>query len=219
MMMLSSTYRMQSRPDPGSEAERVDPANVLLHRMPSAAWRPRRSATRSWPSPAGSTGPSYGPSVLPHLTPFMDGRGRPGKSGPLDGDGRRSLYINVRRNFLTPMFLAFDFPVPSSHHRPARRLERPRPGADPDERPLRRPAGPPLGRPRAAPTPRGHAPKRIAAAVPRRVRPPADRRGADRRPGASWTNRPRPTAAADDPRAWADLCHVLINVKEFIFID
>jgi hypothetical protein len=24
---------------------------------------------------------------------------------------------------------------------------------------------------------------------------------------------------ADDPRAWADLCHVLINVKEFIFID
>ena len=33
MMMLSSTYRMQSRPDPGSEAERIDPANVLLHRM------------------------------------------------------------------------------------------------------------------------------------------------------------------------------------------
>ena len=53
-----------------------------------------------------------GPSVAPHLTPFMEGRGRPGQSGPLDGDGRRSLYINVRRNFLTPMFLAFDFPTP-----------------------------------------------------------------------------------------------------------
>jgi hypothetical protein len=24
---------------------------------------------------------------------------------------------------------------------------------------------------------------------------------------------------SDDPRAWADLCHVLINVKEFIFIE
>src|SRR5262249_22852401 len=24
--------------------------------------------------------------------------------------------------------------------------------------------------------------------------------------------------AADDPRAWADLCHVLVNVKEFIFV-
>jgi hypothetical protein len=23
----------------------------------------------------------------------------------------------------------------------------------------------------------------------------------------------------DDPRVWSDLCHVLINVKEFIFID
>ena len=24
---------------------------------------------------------------------------------------------------------------------------------------------------------------------------------------------------ADDPRAWADLCHVLFNVKEFIFLN
>ena len=54
----------------------------------------------------------YGRSVPPHLTEFMEGRGRPGQSGPLDGDGRRSIYINVRRNFLTPMFLAFDFPTP-----------------------------------------------------------------------------------------------------------
>ncbi len=55
-----------------------------------------------------------GPSVPPHLTPFMEGRGRPARSGPLDGDGRRSLYINVRRNFLSPMLLAFDFPTPST---------------------------------------------------------------------------------------------------------
>ena len=56
----------------------------------------------------------YGPSVPVHLTAFMDGRGRPGHSGPLDGDGRRSLYLAVRRNFLNPMFLAFDSPVPFS---------------------------------------------------------------------------------------------------------
>jgi hypothetical protein len=24
---------------------------------------------------------------------------------------------------------------------------------------------------------------------------------------------------SDDPKVWTDLCHVLINVKEFIFID
>ena len=44
----------------------------------------------------------------------MDGRGRPQHSGPLDGDGRRSIYLSVRRNFLNPMFLAFDTPVPFS---------------------------------------------------------------------------------------------------------
>ncbi len=56
----------------------------------------------------------YGPSVPTYLNRFMDGRGRPGRSGPLDGDGRRSIYLNVRRNFLNPMFLAFDTPVPFS---------------------------------------------------------------------------------------------------------
>jgi len=56
----------------------------------------------------------YGPSVPVHLTPFMQGRGRPGQSGPLDGDGRRSIYLAVRRNFLSPLELAFDKPMPTS---------------------------------------------------------------------------------------------------------
>ena len=54
----------------------------------------------------------YGKPVPIHLTSFMGGRGRPGKSGPLDGNGRRSVYIEVRRNFLSPMMLAFDTPIP-----------------------------------------------------------------------------------------------------------
>ena len=33
----------------------------------------------------------FGPPVPIHLTEFMEGRGRPGKSGPLDGNGRRSI--------------------------------------------------------------------------------------------------------------------------------
>jgi len=48
--------------------------------------------------------------VLPHVTPYMEGRGKP-QSGPLDGEGRRSIYVNARRNFLTPLLLAFDYPV------------------------------------------------------------------------------------------------------------
>jgi hypothetical protein len=41
----------------------------------------------------------------------MTGRGRP-KTGPLDGAGRRSIYISVRRNFIAPLMLAFDTPAP-----------------------------------------------------------------------------------------------------------
>ena len=55
----------------------------------------------------------YGPAVPIYLTPFQDGRGRPG-SGPLDGDGRRSIYLAVRRNFISPFLLAFDTPAPFS---------------------------------------------------------------------------------------------------------
>jgi hypothetical protein len=43
----------------------------------------------------------------------MEGRGRPA-SGPLDGAGRRSLYIKVQRNFLSPFMLTFDMPSPFS---------------------------------------------------------------------------------------------------------
>ena len=54
----------------------------------------------------------FGRGPAPHLTEFMVGRGRPTLSGPLDGAGRRSVYLNVRRNFLSPLFLAFDYPIP-----------------------------------------------------------------------------------------------------------
>ena len=49
-----------------------------------------------------------------HLTDFLTGRGRPGGSGPVDGQGRRSLYIKVCRNFLPAFLTAFDFPIPST---------------------------------------------------------------------------------------------------------
>ena len=48
------------------------------------------------------------------LTEHMQGRGRPGGSGPVDGAGRRSVYIAVRRNFLDPFMQAFDQPVPAT---------------------------------------------------------------------------------------------------------
>jgi hypothetical protein len=41
----------------------------------------------------------------------MTGRGGR-KSGPLDGSGRRSIYGAVYRNFLSPFMLTFDVPSP-----------------------------------------------------------------------------------------------------------
>jgi hypothetical protein len=109
-IVTSSTYRMSSQMDP--TAEQMDPDNRWVHRM--AVRRLASEAIRdSLLSVSGQLDPKmYGPSVPIYLTPFMEGRGRPDKSGPLDGDRRRSLYIEVRRNFLNPMMLTFDAPSP-----------------------------------------------------------------------------------------------------------
>jgi hypothetical protein len=110
-LALSSTYRMSSRPD--DHADQADPQNVLLHRM-----RLRRLEGEAIRDAMLAVSERldqrlYGPPVPVYLTSFQDGRGRP-LSGPLDGAGRRSLYLTVRRNFLSSMLLAFDTPIPFS---------------------------------------------------------------------------------------------------------
>ena len=55
-----------------------------------------------------------GPSIATHLNDHMQGRGRPGQSGPIDGSGRRTVYLETRRNFLDPFLQAFDQPVPAT---------------------------------------------------------------------------------------------------------
>lgn len=111
-VMLSRTYQMSSRGE--AAADTADPDNQWLHKQ-----RIRRVSGEALRDEllqlAGKLDLKMeGPSVPVHLTPFMQGRGRPGESGPLDGAGRRSIYQAVRRNFLSPLFLAFDTPVPFS---------------------------------------------------------------------------------------------------------
>ena len=112
LLVTSHAYRMSSLPTRSADAQ--DPTNMLLHRR-SLGRLDAESIRDAILAVSGRLDPTLGgPSIPPHLTPFMDGRGRPGHSGPLDGAGRRTIYLNVRRNFLTPMLLAFDFPTPSS---------------------------------------------------------------------------------------------------------
>ena len=54
----------------------------------------------------------FGASVPLHSSQFVEARGLRSERGPLDGDGRRSLYVAARRNFLPMMMTAFDTPTP-----------------------------------------------------------------------------------------------------------
>jgi mono/diheme cytochrome c family protein len=215
LLVTSSAYRMSSALD--ENAERLDPTNVWLHRMnvrrlEAEAIRDALLAVSGRLDTA-----MYGPSVPPYLSSFMEGRGRPKRSGPLDGDGRRSVYLNVRRNFLNPMLQAFDAPVPFScmgrrnvSNVPAQALTLLN---DPlvinlaslwaeqilncsttsDQERIDGMFQIPLGR---TPTER------------------------ERRDCLAFLHtRQAVDPAADARAAWADLCHVLINVKEFIFIN
>ncbi|MFN0172278.1 MAG: PSD1 and planctomycete cytochrome C domain-containing protein [Bryobacteraceae bacterium] len=113
-MLLSSAYQMSSRPD-DRKAEVADPRNELLHRMPVRRLEAEILRDQIL-AVAGTLGPAmFGPPVPVYVSPYMDSdpRGKP-KSGPVDGNGRRSIYINVRRNFLPDMMLTFDYPQPIS---------------------------------------------------------------------------------------------------------
>ncbi len=141
-----------------------------------------------------------------HLTAFQDGRGRPA-SGPLDGDGRRSLYLSVRRNFLAPLLLAFDTPSPFStvgrrtvSNVPAQSLIL---------------LNDPFVHQQA-----DFWAKRVLA------RPGSTRERVTAMYESAFTRPPTEAELAacveflqHDPAAWADLAHVLFNAKEFIFVN
>jgi len=194
---------------PIGEVERLDPENIYLHRM--NVRRLESEAVRDGVlAVAGQLREThYGPSVPAYLTAFMDGRGRPARSGPLDGAGRRGIYLNVRRNFLNPMFLAFDTPVPFStmgrrnvSNVPAQALTL-------------------MNDPLIVLEARLWA-ERTAGAPGR-----ADRDRLDELFLAAFGRCPNDDEAraclafvkGSKSAGWAGLCHVLLNMKEFIFID
>lgn len=112
LMLMSAAYRQAAAP-PDAAARELDPRNRLLARMPVRRLD-AESIRDAILTVSGALDPSvYGQSVTPHISPWQDGRGKP-ESGPLDGRGRRSVYLEVRRNFLLPLLLAFDFPLPTT---------------------------------------------------------------------------------------------------------
>ncbi len=213
LMVASSAYRMSSALDPGAESR--DPGNVLLHRM-----NPRRLEAEAIRDAVLAVSGRLntrmeGPSVHTHLDAFMEGRGRPAVSGPLDGAGRRTLYLNVRRNFLNPFLLAFDMPVPFAPMGKRNRSNVPAQALallnDPF---IKEQAGIWAMRTLSAPAASDRA--RLDRAYETAfARLPSEAEAAlalgylDARMGSN------PTQAQ---AAWTDLCHALLNTKEFLFV-
>ena len=110
-IVCSSTYRMSSiATDP--KTEESDPLNLLLHRQ-NLRRLPAESLRDSLLAVSGQLDAKIGgPPVPVWLDQNGEGRGRP-HSGPVDGAGRRSLYLSVRRNFPSTFLYAFDRPQPS----------------------------------------------------------------------------------------------------------
>ena len=216
-LVLSSTYRQSSRPvDADPDALAADPTNILLHRMPVRRLEsePIRDAVYAV---SGRLDPKmYGPSVPVHLNRYQGGRGKP-KAGPLDGEGRRSIYLAVRRNFMSSMMLTFDFPTPFNSigrrtvsNVPAQALTM-------------------MNDPAIV----GEA-KRWAEAIVAETAEPDDRirmayeQAFSRLPSDEQLTQIRGflhsqaelhNTDLNNPKVWADVCHVLFNMKEFIYIN
>jgi len=112
-LVLSRTFAQRNAAADAKAAE-LDPLGARLSRRPVR----RLSAESVRDSLLAAAGQLVerdgGPPVAARLTDFMQGRGRPESSGPQDGAGVRSLYLEVRRNFPDPLLSAFDLPTPSS---------------------------------------------------------------------------------------------------------
>ncbi len=217
-LVLTRAYQMSSRPD---AADEQDPQDLLLHRMRIRRLEGEaiRDAILTVSGRLDRT--QFGPSVPVYLTQYMEGRGRPA-SGPLDGNGRRSVYISIRRNFLSPMMLAFDMPIPFNtvgrrnvSNVPSQALIMMNDPLVVEQAALW--ARRVLAQPGLSP------PERIGLLYEQALARPAESHELQSAL-AFLEQQGRELGIAEggwqtDERAWSDLCHVLLNSKEFIFVN
>ncbi len=107
-LVLSQAFRQASRPS--AEAAAADPQDRLLshypvHRLEGESIRDAILAV------SGRLDPTmFGPSIQPRREEPKDYRKL--HQGPLDGDGRRSIYLKVTRHEGSRFLETFDFPNP-----------------------------------------------------------------------------------------------------------
>ena len=118
-MILSQTFRRATNPETHNieaDAQNIYLAHYPVRRLESEALRDGVLAV------SGRLDPTfYGTPVPVDYTPFLTAfekdvlpTGVPKEFGPMDGDGRRSVYQMVRRSFINPLMITFDTPIPSA---------------------------------------------------------------------------------------------------------
>ncbi len=214
-MALSQTYQQGSKSHSTLSTENIalaDPENKLLHRMPVR--RLQAEAIRdAILTVSGGLDPSqFGPGVPTHRTAFMTGRGARA-SGPLDGNGRRSVYLSIYRNFLSPFMLTFDMPSPfgpkgrrSNSNVPAQALALMNDPFVSDQ----------AAKWAATDTGTTDRQARISEMVERA-------HGTEASPVqiealSAFLDQQATIYGTLDERAWADLGHALFNMKDFVFL-
>lgn len=221
-LATSRTYRMSSlaakRSAGDADPAVADPENKLLHRARVKRLEAEIVRDAMLAVSGRLDDKLFGPSVGVYITPFMDGRGKP-QSGPLDGQGRRSIYLQVRRNFLNPMFQAFDYPTPFTSVGRRSVSNVPQQALALMNGPLPVELAKKWAQSTLNDSKQTSTDVRISrlysAAFARK--PSADELAAGREFLAEQQKQYASTSP-DDPRAWADYCQVLMNTKEFIFI-
>ncbi len=110
LMVTSEAYRMSSQA--GKEALQADPNNELTHHIPVRRMEAEELRDAVLALSGELDRKQFGPSIevfYAHETGATKGDR---SKGPLDGKGRRSVYLEIRRNAANPFLEAFDAPKP-----------------------------------------------------------------------------------------------------------
>ncbi|MEO7653829.1 MAG: PSD1 and planctomycete cytochrome C domain-containing protein, partial [Bryobacteraceae bacterium] len=108
-LVMSQTFRQSSLRS--KEGAQIDPLNSLLSHYPIRRME-GESIRDAILTVSGRLEPAlYGPSIQPYREEPKDYRKL--YQGPLDGDGRRSMYIKVTRHEGSRFLETFDFPNPN----------------------------------------------------------------------------------------------------------
>ena len=218
-LVLSRAYRMSSQASAG--AAEVDPSNRLLQhanlrRLDAEAIRDAMLSI------SGRFDPTmYGPSVPVHYAARRGLTQGDPNNGPVDGDGRRSIYQEIRRNAHNPFLEVFDLPKPATTRGQRDTTNVPAQSLALLNSPFVIGQAAEWGRRLAegeATSVDGRVTHMFAKAL---ARPPSE---VERARVADYLNTVAAERGVDaalllyDAAVWQDVAHSLFNLKEFIFI-